>query len=194
MKKWLDSFSIKAKKQGYPARSVFKLKQIDQKYKIIKTGNKILDLGASPGSWVLYASEIIGKKGGITAVDINALKIKLLPNLKFIKHDIFNPEIFSLIQKKFDVVLSDLSPSTSGIKDIDEQRSFELSKRALQIAKKFLKKDGNFVCKVFEGEKSNELFNQIKKCFDFSKRFRPTATRKRSKEIYIIARGFKRNF
>ncbi|MGC9031346.1 MAG: SAM-dependent methyltransferase [Minisyncoccia bacterium] len=190
--KWKDIYTDLARKLGYPARSVFKLKEINEIYKIIKKGDKVLDLGASPGSWSLYALKIVGKKGRVVAIDLNDLEIVFPENLEFIKFDILNDEIFSKIKENFNVVLSDLAPLTSGILDLDKENSLILAKRAFEIAKNKLKDKGNFVCKIFESEKINSFLKEIKRYFNFVKRYRPKATRKRSSEIYIIAKEFQK--
>jgi 23S rRNA (uridine2552-2'-O)-methyltransferase len=189
--KWADSFSKLAKEKGYPARSVFKLEEIQKSYRILKRGDKVLDLGASPGSWSLFALKIVGKEGKVVAIDLTDLKIPIFENIEFLKGDIFEDNIFSNFKEKFDVILSDLAPKTTGFLDFDKENSFELSKRAFEIAKRFLKKGGNFVCKILESKNTNELFKEVKNYFNFVKRFRPQATRKQSSEIYIIAKDYK---
>ena len=189
--KWADSFSKLAKEKGYPARSVFKLEEIQKSYRILKRGDKVLDLGASPGSWSLFALKIVGKEGKVVAIDLIDLKIPIFENIEFLKGDIFEDNIFSNFKEKFDVILSDLAPKTTGFLDLDKDNSFELSKRAFEIAKKFLKKGGNFVCKILESENTKEFFKEVKNYFNFVKRFRPQATRKQSSEIYIIAKDYK---
>ena len=189
--KWADNFSKLAKEKGYPARSVFKLEEIQKNYRILKRGDKVLDLGASPGSWSLFALKIVGKEGKVVAIDLTDLKIPIFENIEFLKGDIFEDNIFSNFKEKFDVILSDLAPKTTGFLDLDKDNSFELSKRAFEIAKKFLKKGGNFVCKILESENTKEFFKEVKNYFNFVKRFRPQATRKQSSEIYIIAKDYK---
>jgi 23S rRNA (uridine2552-2'-O)-methyltransferase len=189
--KWADSFSKLAKEKGYPARSVFKLEEIQKSYRILKRGDKVLDLGASPGSWSLFALKIVGKEGKVVAIDLTDLKIPIFEKIEFLKGDIFEDNIFSNFKEKFDVILSDLAPKTTGFLDLDKENSFELSKRAFEIAKKFLKKGGNFVCKILESENTKEFFKEAKNYFNFVKRFRPQATRKQSSEIYIIAKDYK---
>ena len=189
--KWADSFSKLAKEKGYPARSIFKLEEIQKSYRILKKRDKVLDLGASPGSWSLFALKIVGKEGKVVAIDLTDLKIPIFENIEFLKGDIFEDNIFSNFKERFDVILSDLAPKTTGFLDLDKENSFELSKRAFKIAKKFLKKGGNFVCKILESEKTKEFFKEVKNYFNFVKRFRPQATRKQSSEIYIIAKDYK---
>lgn len=179
-----------AGKEGYPARSVYKLKEIDEKYKIFKKGDRVLDLGCAPGSWLLYISQKIGIKGRVTGVDTEDVKTILNPNVLFIKKNIFDLKNQDF-KEKFQAVVSDLSPKTSGIKLLDAGKSLELAKTAFEIAKKVLLPGGNFVCKIFEGEESEGLFKEASNYFEFAKRFRPKAVIKGSKEFYIIGRGYK---
>lgn len=179
-----------AKKEGYPARSVYKLKEIDEKYKIIKKGDRVLDLGSAPGSWLLYISQKVGDKGRVIGVDVEEIKIPKKANIVFIKKGVFDLKEDDF-RNKVEVVVSDLSPKTSGIKFLDSGKSLELAEKSFEIAKSVLLPGGNFVCKIFENEESEEFFKKVEKCFDFAKRFRPKAVIKKSREFYIIGRGFR---
>ena len=185
-----EFFTKKAKKEGYPARSVYKLQEIDKKYRIFKKGDKVLDLGCAPGSWLLYISKKIGSRGRVIGVDIEDVKIKKRENMMFIKKDVMNLEDSDLKKffEQFQVVVSDLAPSVSGIKSRDVGKSLELCEKALDLAKKVLSSKGFFICKIFEGESTNEFFQKVKNNFGLVKRFRPIAVLKRSKEIYIIGK------
>ena len=185
-----EFYTMLSKKEGYPARSVYKLKEIDEKYKIIKKSNRVLDLGCAPGSWLLYISQKVGNKGKVIGVDIEEIKIPQKANINFIKRSILDLKE-SDFKDKFEVVVSDLSSKTSGIKFLDTGKSLELAEKSFEIAKLFLLPGGNFICKIFENESSDEFFKKVKNCFDFAKRFRPKAVIKGSKEFYIIGRGFK---
>jgi len=186
-----ETYTVRARKEGYPARSVYKLKEIDEKNKIIKKGDRVLDLGSSPGSWLLYASKVIGENGKVYGVDKSGIKIKLPKNSVFLQKDINDLKDFDLGNKKYNLVISDMAPHTSGVKLLDIGRSLELSYRALEIAKKFLLPKGNFVCKVFEGEGTPDFLKEVKKYFEKAKVFRPMAVIKGSKEIYVVAKKFK---
>jgi len=185
-----EFYTMLAKKEGYPARSVYKLKEIDEKYKIIKKSNRVLDLGCAPGSWLLYISQKVGNKGKVVGVDIEEIKIPQKANIIFIKRSILDLKE-SDFKDKFEVVVSDVSSKTSGVKFLDTGKSLELAEKSFEIAKLFLLPGGNFVCKIFENESSDEFFKKVENCFDFAKRFRPKAVIRRSKEFYIIGRGFK---
>ena len=190
-----EHFYKEAKKRGYRARSAFKLKQIHKRYHIFSPGDLVIDLGAAPGGWSQVASEIIGEKGTIIAIDL--LKIKPLPNIITIQSDLTQPETIKKIQShmpypKANVILSDMSPDISGNYSVDQARSAWLSTQAFKIAIKFLQKDGTFVCKIFEGEDTQEVISNIKHSFYIVKKFSPRASRKSSSEIYIIAKTLKK--
>jgi len=179
-----------AKKQGYPARSVYKLKEIDQKYSIFKKGDKILDLGCAPGSWLLYIAEKVGNRGSVVGADISDIKIPQKDNVVFIKKSVFDFKETDF-DYKFDAVVSDMAPSTTGVVFVDSGKSLELSENAFDVAKMFLKPGGNFVCKIFDSKEATDFFKNLGQSFEFSKRFKPKAVLGRSKEFYIVAKGFK---
>jgi len=190
-----DHYFKKAKEQNFVARSVFKLEEIDQKLKIIKTNQKILDLGASPGSWSQYCSKKIGPQGRILGVDLTSIPLKL-PNATFIQADLRDINLDEIFEQNgfngpFDVVLSDMAPKTTGIRVTDQTRSFELCEIALNVAKQFLKKDGHFVCKLFHSDEFATLRDLMKKEFNRVEIVKPDSTRKISKEIFLI--GIKKN-
>jgi len=186
-----EFFTIKARKEGFPARSIYKLEEIDERFKIFKTEDRVLDLGCSPGSWLIYISRRVGVTGKVIGLDTQELSIKPGINTVFIKGDVKNYKAYELDQKgKFNSIVSDLAPSTSGVKSLDAGRSLELCQVAFEIAKKYLIPGGNFVCKIFEGEESNEFIKEVGKFFKTIKRFRPRAVIKGSREFYIIGQGF----
>lgn len=184
-----DHYFKKAKEQNFAARSIFKLEEIDQKLKIIKSGQQILDLGASPGSWSQYCSQKIGVKGRILGVDLNPVQVKL-PNATFIHADLRDlnlQEIFSAHGfDKFDVVLSDMAPKTTGIRNTDQARSLELCELAFTVAEKFLLKGGHFVCKLFHSDDFTKMKELIKGSYQKFEAIKPDSTRKISKEIFLV--------
>ncbi len=187
-----DFYFKKAKQEYYPARSVYKLKELDQKYRLLREGDVVLDLGAAPGSWMMYASKIVGNEGRVIGIDIQQLKILLKENMTFIQGDITNSETLEKIKRnKFDVVLSDMAPKTTGIKVVDTERSLELSKMAFNVALLALKNGGNFVFKIFESDGADKFVKDIRRYFKLVKRIRPQAVRKKSKEIYIVCKNFR---
>ena len=177
-----EHYTLKARQDKYPARSVYKLQQIDEKFNLFRKDFKILDLGCAPGSWLVYAS----KKGSVLGVDLQDITIPLPQNARFIKQDIYTFET----GEKFNIILSDMAPNTSGDHSVDVERSIELCERALEIAKTNLKRGGNFLCKIFEGEGIQEFFKKIEQNFSFAKRYKPLASRSESREIYIIGKNF----
>jgi 23S rRNA (uridine2552-2'-O)-methyltransferase len=189
-----DHYFKKAKEQNFAARSVFKLEEIDQKMKIIKTGNVILDLGAAPGSWSQYCSKKIGDNGRVLGVDLTEITIKL-PNATFIQADLRDINLEKIFADNgfippFDLVISDMAPKTTGIRLTDQVRSVELVEIALQTARTFLKPGGHFVAKLFHCDDFIKIRDEIKKDFERFDAIKPESTRKISKEIFLI--GFKK--
>ncbi|AZZ36313.1 50S rRNA methyltransferase [Bdellovibrio sp. qaytius] len=189
-----DHYFKKAKEQNFVARSIFKLEEIDQKFKIVSPNQKVLDLGASPGSWSQYCSKKIGPNGRLLGVDLTEIDLKLtktMPNAKFIQADLRDinlEEIFKEygFNEPFDLVLSDMAPKTTGIRVTDQARSYELCEIALNVARKFLRKDGNFVCKLFHSDDFSKLRAEIQKDFQKFEAVKPDSTRKISKEIFLV--------
>ncbi|MBK7961672.1 MAG: RlmE family RNA methyltransferase [Bdellovibrionales bacterium] len=185
-----DRFFKKAKEQNFAARSVFKLEEIDQKLKLFKVNQKVLDLGASPGSWSQYAAKKIGPQGRILGVDLKAVTVKL-PQAVFVEADLRSldlREIFSQhgFSDVFDLVLSDMAPNTTGIRLTDQARSFELCELALQVAEQFLKPRGHFVCKLFHSEDFQTMKKLMLQRFERFEAIKPESTRRMSKEIFLI--------
>lgn len=185
-----DYYFKKAKKENFAARSVFKLEEIDARFKIIKKGQKILDLGASPGSWSQYCSQKVGAEGRILGVDLTKIEIKL-SNATFIQADLRDLNLQEVFQQHgfepaFDLVISDMAPKTTGIRITDQARSMELCELALDVARRFLKPGGHFVCKLFHSDDFNKLRDEIKKDFQKFEAVRPDSTRRISKEIFLV--------
>jgi 23S rRNA (uridine2552-2'-O)-methyltransferase len=190
-----EHFYNEAKRDGYRSRSAFKLKQIQGKFKILKEGNIVIDLGAAPGGWSQVAKEIVGEKGSVIGIDLSP--ITPIIGITFLEGDIAKESslqelIILMGEKKADTVLSDMSPNISGNYSVDHARSVFLCEQALITASTFLKSGGNFLCKVFEGDELKELIEQISNRFAYVKKYSPPATRKSSSEIYIIAKSFKK--
>ena len=189
-----DRFFKKAKQEGFAARSVYKLEEIDQKFKVFKPGQTVLDLGASPGSWSQYASQKIGHSGRLLGVDLSPVTVEL-SNAVFIQADLRDLHLETLFQEHgfqpaFDIVMSDMAPKTTGIKFADQARSLELCELALDVAKRFLKPNGVFVCKFFQSGEFGQLRASIKKEFERVEAIKPESTRSVSKEIFLV--GLKR--
>lgn len=192
-----EFYTQKAHKEGYPARSVYKLKEIDKKYKIISTKDRVLDLGSAPGSWLVYLSGKVGSTGKVVGLDLEDIKINLpaqagtKPNIIFYKKDILalTPDEIEQLGK-FDAVLADLAPKTSGVPSIDAGKSLELCEMAFNVAKKVLKENGIFLTKIFDGEDVNDFIKGLEKYFEKVRRVKPTAVVKKSREFYILCHGF----
>ena len=186
--KWEDHYTRKAKKDNFPARSVFKLQEIQQKYQLLKKGGKILDLGCSPGSWLIYASQQVGEKGWVVGIDIKPVTVTVPANGVVIEQDIFSgPEVLEALDgKRFHVVMSDMAPSTTGNKHVDSARSYNLSEAALLVARDTLLPGGAFICKIFQGEDFDRFLALVRNDYKSYKIYKPKSTRKASKEIYII--------
>ncbi len=193
MNQWADHLTIRAKNENYPARSVYKLEEIQNKFHVMKQNDLVLDLGCAPGSWLLYAAKQVGNNGKIFGIDLKKIEIHLPENVVAIEDNIMNltDDSFLTQQTQFNVILSDMAPGTTGRKDVDALRSFELCNMALKIADDCLLQNGNFVCKIFQGNDFNVFQKNVKSKFKACKIFKPESCRKQSKEIYIIAKGKK---
>lgn len=185
-----DHFFKKAKAENFAARSVYKLQEIDQKHKLFRQGQVILDLGASPGSWSQYASTKVGEKGRVLGVDLSPVTVNM-KNATFIQADLRDLNLEDVFREHgfnppFDLVLSDMAPKTTGIRFTDQARSMELCELALDVARRFLKPGGHFVCKLFHSDDFNLLRDEIKKTFEKFEAVKPESTRKISKEIFLV--------
>lgn len=190
-KRWQDHYSRQAKKDQFPARSVFKLKEIQKKFQLIKKGDNILDLGCYPGSWLLYAADLTGGKGRVVGLDLEPVTLKLPPHVRVYTGDILAMDVafFKSLGNDFNVVVSDMAPATTGNKHIDSARSYHLCQAALSVAQTVLLPGGSFVCKIFQGEDFTLFTDAIKSAFSKHKIFKPQSSRKASKEIFIIGLG-----
>ncbi len=186
--KWRDHYSKRAKKENYAARSVYKLAEIQKKYRLIKKGGRALDLGCAPGSWLQFAAEQTGAKGSVVGIDLKPVTIRLPDHVRVVTGDIdavFRDEP-QLLGSGFSVVLSDMAPATTGNKHADAVRSFVLCETALEVADRVLRPGGHFVVKIFQGEDFKAFCDNVRKRFDKMHIFKPQSSRKGSKEIFII--------
>ena len=190
-KPWEDHYSRRAKKDKFPARSVYKLQEIQRKHRIIKKGDKVLDLGCSPGSWLLYAADLTGKRGRVVGIDQKPVLSQTPSHVATYTGDVLSMDasLLESIGRNFDVVLSDMAPATTGNKHVDNARSFNLCRAALSLAQDVLKPGGAFVCKLFQGEDFKEFTETVKANFKTQKSFKPDSSRKASREIFIIGLG-----
>ena len=191
--KWQDHYTRQAKKDKYPARSVYKLKEIQQKNRVINKGNAVLDLGCAPGSWLKYAADLTGPSGRVVGIDLKPVTIDLPEHVSVVTGDIF--EMLDDLKKEagsgYHVVLSDMAPATTGNKHVDAARSMGLSEAALYVANEVLKPGGRFVCKIFQGPDFKAFTDEVRKSFHKQKIFKPQSSRKASREIFIIGLGRK---
>ncbi len=187
-----DRFFHKAKKENFLARSIYKLEEIDQKFRIFRLGQKVLDLGAAPGSWSQYISPRIGPQGRLLAIDLKPIALNF-KNAEFIQGNALDFDWKTKLTdfKGFDVVVSDMAPSTTGIKFTDQARSFELCEMALGLALSHLKPKGHFVCKLFHSADFGLLKRTLQKNFDRFETLKPESTRSESKEIFLVGVGRK---
>ncbi len=187
-----DHFTKAAKSAGFPARSVFKLEEIDQRTKLLKPGQRVLDLGAAPGSWSMYAARQIGPKGRLLAIDLSEIAASLGPNATFVQGDAFAIESELFVEHgPFDVVLSDMAPNTSGNRDADRAKSFDLVMRALEVARAHGKPGSSFVAKIFMGPEYEEARRELRKDYAEVRTLRPESVRKNSVEVFLVAVGKK---
>lgn len=189
--KWADFYSRKARADRFPARSVYKLQEIQRRHNIIRKGDAVLDLGCRPGSWLKYASTLVGPGGRVTGVDIEPVSRKPPSNAEIHVLDIFamDDEQWTEIGSNFNVVLSDMAPSTTGNRSVDAARSFNLCQAALDVAGRVLSPGGAFVCKIFQGEDFQAFHDSVKAAFRACRIFKPKSSRKASREIFIIGLG-----
>ena len=188
-----DEFVKKAQQEGYRSRAVYKLKEIQEKDRIIQPCMKVLDLGAAPGGWSQYATQLIGRKGRIVASDI--LPLDPLPFVEFVlgdfRDDAVLTEILGLLgDDKADLVISDMAPNMSGVDAVDQPRAVHLCELALDMARQVLKPGGAFLVKLFQGAGSEEYMREVRTSFKTVKVRKPAASRPRSREVYVLAQGF----
>jgi 23S rRNA (uridine2552-2'-O)-methyltransferase len=186
---WEDHYTRRARDERWLARSVYKLEEIDRKVRLIRAGDRILDLGCYPGSWSQYSILKVGPKGGVVGVDVKKPDRFSSPRFGFIAADVLSLDVAWLRDQvgTRDLVISDLAPATSGISVTDTSRSIELARRALEVALAVLKKGGHFLCKVFEGPEVRTFRTELAGHFARVQTHRPSAVRKASREIYLLA-------
>lgn len=192
MRKINDYYSKKAKKEKYPARSIYKLEEVQQKYKILSFGDSVLDLGCFPGSWSLYAAEVVGPKGIVVGVDLQQVEQVARPGgapIHWLCQDIMAPELLTAVRQfrpAFRVLISDLAPRTTGSRWADAQQSLILVRHTLAIAEELLLNKGHYLCKVFQGEDFPGLIDEMKKRFAMVKVLKPKSSRTESREVFVL--------
>ncbi len=192
-----DFYFHKAKKENYPARSVYKLAQAQEKYGFLKKGKRVLDLGCHPGSWSLYAAEVLGPKGLVVGIDLQKTDINTqqpCAEINWLCYDVYSDELVGVLKKQgpgFHVLLSDMAPQTTGNQYTDHQHSLRLSRRVIALAKIFLHPQGVLYCKVFQGEDFPDFIKECKELFNNVKIVKPESSRRESREVFVMGRGYK---
>lgn len=196
-RRWLkehfsDQYVTRAQQEGYRSRAVYKLLEIQEKDRIIKPGMVVVDLGAAPGGWTQVARDLVGRNGRVIASDI--LPMDPIEGVDFVEGDfreeVVLEQLLALIgDDKADLVLSDMAPNMSGMDAVDQPRAMYLIELALDLARQVLKPGGDFLVKVFQGEGSEEYLRELRQTFDKVIIRKPKASRPRSREVYILARG-----
>ena len=197
-KRWLerqlnDPYVARAKREGYRSRAAFKLIEIDERFKILKPNQRIVDLGAAPGGWSQVAAKIVGPSGRIVGIDL--LEIEPMPGVSFITLDFLDPEapvrLTELLGGPADLVLSDMAANTTGHKQTDHLRIIGLAETAADFAREVLAPGGAYLAKVFQGGTEGSLLADLKRDFTAVRHVKPSASRADSSELYVLATGFR---
>jgi len=198
-KRWLqehfdDHYVKQAQKQGLRSRAVFKLEEIQKRDNLLKRGQTVVDLGAAPGGWSQYATEVVGDDGRVIACDI--LEMDPIAGVEFLQGDFREESVLNALLErvgddKVDVVMSDMAPNFSGNPNVDIPRSMYLVELALDMCHQVLARHGAFVVKVFQGEGSEAFLREVRKAFKVVKVRKPDSSRARSREVYLVATGYK---
>ncbi len=197
MRKVKDFYYKKAKKEKYPARSVYKLEEALQKHKFIKRGDSVLDLGCCPGSWSLYASEVVGETGVVVGVDLQEVLATPRPGgseIIWLRQSIMKPEMITEVRKirpSFRVLIADLAPRTTGNRWTDHQQSMLLVRQTLALASELLLPNGNYYCKAFQGEDYPDFVKEAGELFKKVKTVKPKSSRVESREVFLLGMGFR---
>ncbi|MEW6218773.1 MAG: RlmE family RNA methyltransferase [Thermodesulfobacteriota bacterium] len=197
MRKVQDYYFHKAKKERYPARSVYKLDEVQTRYRLLSTGARVLDLGCQPGSWSLFAARTVGRSGQVVGVDRESGRPpdpgpEAAP-VEALTCDVFDPDLVPRLAERcpqFDVILSDLGPRTTGRKDVDHFQSVRLASRALEVAAALLRPGGSLYCKVFQGEDLDSFVAAVRTRFTQVRIVKPKASRSESREVFVLGTGF----
>ncbi len=198
MRKVQDYYFKKAKKDQYPARSVYKLEEVQAKYRFMQRGDSVLDLGCYPGSWTLFAAETVGPKGVVVGVDLQQADEPVRPGsapIHWLCQDITEPELIPLVRRirpAFKVLISDLAPKTTGNRWADAQQSINLVRRTLALAETLLLDRGHYICKVFQGEDFPAFVAEVKEQFAMVKVLKPKSSRVESREVFVLAMEYRK--
>ena len=197
-KRWLerqlnDPYVARAKREGYRSRAAYKLIEIDERYKLLKPGQRVVDLGAAPGGWSQVAARIVGTTGRVVGIDL--LEIEPMPNVEFITLDFLDPEapvkLTTLLGGPADLVLSDMAANATGHKKTDHLRIIGLAETAAEFAREILAPGGAYLAKVLQGGTENALLADLKRDFTAVRHVKPAASRSDSSELYVLATGYR---
>ncbi|MFQ5487979.1 MAG: 23S rRNA (uridine(2552)-2'-O)-methyltransferase RlmE [Gammaproteobacteria bacterium] len=198
-KRWLsehhnDSYVKRAREEGYRSRAVYKLLEINERDRLLRPGMTVVDLGAAPGGWSQVATRLVGGKGQVIALDI--LPMEPLPGVDFIEGDFREQAVYDILLTKLagrpvDLVISDMAPNISGMRAVDQPRSMYLVELAVDFSKEVLREGGGLVTKTFQGAGFQELVRDLHRSYEKVVTRKPQASRARSRETYIVARGFR---
>ena len=185
---WADHYTHQAKKENFAARSVYKLKEIQKKHHILNKGARVLDLGCAPGSWLQFTAQTIGPEGRLVGIDLTPVTLSLPDHATVITGDVADIEahLTEAGIHRFDVVLSDMAPATTGNRHVDEARSVGLCEAALYVADQVLETGGHFVCKIFQGGDYKAFTDAVRQRFQRQTAMRPESTRKASREVFVV--------
>ena len=186
----------KAKEEKFRSRASYKLLQAVKKYKFIKPGDVVLDLGAAPGGWTQAARKLVEESGFVLAVDLKQIESFEESNVRTVIGDVSEPQtvkvILELLPDSADVVISDVAPNVSGIWELDNARQIDLAEQSLNVAASVLRYGGNFFVKVFQGSSTNRFINEVRRQFSFVKMVKPRASRSKSAELYVLGMNYKK--
>ena len=188
-----DPYVARARSEGWRSRAVYKLEQIDRKEKLLKPGMLVIDLGAAPGSWSQYVTEKL--QGRVRVIALDLLEMDALPSVEFIQGDFREDEVLETLDAalgdaRADLVISDMAPNISGNKSVDQPRSMYLAELALDFCERALRRGGDFVCKLFQGEGSDAFIAAARQRFKRVRVMKPDASRPGSREVYLVARNY----
>jgi 23S rRNA (uridine2552-2'-O)-methyltransferase len=198
VRKIKDFYYNKAKKEQYPARSVYKLQEAQEKYRLLRKGGRVLDLGCQPGSWSLYSALTVGPSGLVVGVDLQKSDGRQQAGaapIHWLTIDITSAPFFARLKEicdRFDVVLSDAAPKTTGNKLADQQQSLSLARRVLEVAMEVLAPEGSLYCKVFEGEDFKDYVEEVRRHFRAVRIVKPKSSRPESREVFVLGQGFQK--
>ena len=191
-----DHYTQRAKKEGYPARSVYKLQELDQKHKLLPKQGSVLDVGAAPGSWSLYAQRSSKGRIQLVAVDLKPVEARLDPGTSLIlQGDVFDEALRDQLASRapYGLIMSDAAPATTGNRTVDCGRSYSLVEGIIGLIPHYLGENGNFIAKIFQGGRERGLLSQLQQIFTSAKMVKPKACRSESFETFLIGMGYRGN-